>query len=245
MKFLLFTILFSFPTLAFDVCKLPKGTQNRIAASLMNTFLSTNRHAIEGWKDECNFVNQFTDIMDYIYYDDTMGSLSEASKFFSNFPSLKYITIGTKSSYIPETIFNNIKSLKEVEIYGDNIKTLPTHLFSHNRKLKILKVSGRSFTGITDSLFFKYIPRLEILDVYSHAPSGHPTPWTAPQQRVNLPDDLCKRTKKLGYLWVGIYDGNKIPSSCCYQKKIEEFLETGSLPHPSAESAVLYCKTPQ
>ena len=48
MKFLLFTILFSFPTLAFDVCKLPKGTQNRIAASLMNTFLSTNHHAIEG-----------------------------------------------------------------------------------------------------------------------------------------------------------------------------------------------------
>ena len=200
MKFLLFTILFSFPVLALDICHLSKNNQGAVVESLMASMQLKGQHnesdkipqllqekgcsALKSYK-----ISQLTQLSYSEELDDY--PLSKANDLFKQFPTIERVHIYVKTQKIPENLFHGLPNLKKVGIKGV-VERLPTRLFEQNSNLEELTVDSDEFIGFSSSQFFKYIPGLKDLTVDMPAlPSDLPF--------LELPEDFCDAVPSLVY----------------------------------------------
>ena len=214
MKFLLFSILFSFPVLAIDICQLTKSTQGTIFNGLVNSlsakdqwdeadelFLSFEEKGCSALKPYK--MSQLTQLSYSEGLDDY--PISKANDLFKQFPAIELVMIGVKTQKIPENLFHDLPNLKTVSMAGV-IEKLPTRLFEQNSNLEEFIISSDEFIGFPNSQFFRYIPGLKELNVtMSSSPSDVPP--------LELPEDLCNAIPSLMY-FRNRRRINKTPQSC-------------------------------
>ena len=213
MKFLsilLFSILFSFPALAIDICHLSESTQGTIFNGLVNSlsakdqwdeadelFLSLEEKgcsAIKPYK-----MSQLTELSYSEDLDDY--SISKANNLFRKFPLMEELSIKVTTQKIPENLFHGLPNLKKVVIFGV-IEKLPTRLFEQNSNLEEFRIESDEFIGFSGSQFFRYIPGLEELTVHTLFLSN-----------LKLPEDFCDAVPSLRS-FKGGRSVNKVPRSC-------------------------------
>ena len=214
MKFLLFTILFSFPVFAMDICHLSKNNQGAVAENLMISMQLKGQHnesdkipqllqekgcsALKPYK-----MSQLTQLSYFEEFDDY--PLSKANNLFKQFPTIERVDIDVTTQKIPENLFHGLPNLKKVSI-GGVIERLPTRLFEQNSNLEELYIKSNEFIGFNDSQFFRYIPGLKNLAVM--APSIlRDLPF------LELPEDFCDAVPSLVHFDRG-RKVSKAPRSC-------------------------------
>ena len=213
MKFLsilLFSILFSFPALALDICQFSKSTQATIINGLMISM------TLKGQWDEADrvislfeekgcsaFKSYSKDQMITFSYSEELNDypISKANNLFIKFPNLEEIHIDVKTQKIPENLFHGLPNLKKVSIFGV-IEKLPTRLFEQNSNLEEFIIRSDEFIGFSGSQFFRYIPGLEELTVHTLFLSN-----------LKLPEDFCDAVPSLRS-FKGGRSVNKVPRSC-------------------------------
>ena len=215
MKFLLFAILFSFPTLAMDVCHFSKSTQEAIAEGLMNGMKARRDQREEGTKvfqlfkkKGCSALKPYkmSQLTQLSYSEDLDDyPLSKANDLFKQFPAIETVTINVRTQKIPENLFRGLPNLKKV-IMGGMIERLPTRLFEQNSNLEKLHIDSDEFIGFNDSQFFRYIPGLKNLAVM--APS-----ILSDLPFLELPEDFCDAVPSLVHFDRG-RKVSKAPRSC-------------------------------
>ena len=202
MKFLLFAILFSFPTLAMDVCHFSKSTQDAIVNGLMNSMTLKDQ-----WEEADELFLLFEDqgcsalkpykinqLRELSYSEDLDDyPLSKVNDLFKQFPAIETVTINVRTQKIPENLFRGLPNLKKVSI-GGVIERLPTRLFEQNSNLEKLYINSNEFIGFSNSQFFRYIPGLKELKV--RMPSS---PRDVPF--LELPEDFCDAVPSLVHFY--------------------------------------------
>ena len=214
MKFLLFSILFSFPALAIDICHLSKSTQETIVSGLVNSLSVKNQwdeadelflsfedqgcSALKPYKmsqlTELNYSEEFNDF-----------PISKANNLFRKFPLMEELSIKVTTQKIPENLFHGLPNLKKVVIFGV-IEKLPTRLFEQNSNLEELIIRSDEFTSFPSSQFFRYIPGLEKLTVDTLSLSSE-------VPLLKLPEDFCDAVPSLRSFRIGV-NFDKVPRSC-------------------------------
>ena len=215
MKFLLFTILFSFPVLALDICQFSQSTQEAIAEGLMNSMREKKDQREEGTKvfqlfkkKGCSALKPYkmSQLTQLSYSEDLDDYLiSKANDLFKQFPATESVAINVRTQKIPENLFHGLPNLKEVVIVGV-IERLPTRLFEQNSNLEEFIIDSDEFIGFNDSQFFRYIPGLKELNVtMSSSPRDVPP--------LELPEDFCNAVPSLTHFYRRRRVDNP-PSSC-------------------------------
>ena len=214
MKFLLFTILFSFPVLAIDICQFSKSTQEAVVLAIAdsmdmkNQWEESNKVFQQFEKKGCSALKSYKkDQVIVFHYTGELHDypLSKANNLFKQFPAIELITIDVKTQKIPENLFHGLPNLKEVSI-GGVIERLPTRLFEQNSNLEEFIIDSDEFIGFSNSQFFRYIPGLKNLAVIT--PS-----ITKELPFLELPEDFCDAVPSL----VSFNRGrsvSKAPRSC-------------------------------
>ena len=210
MKFLLFSILFSFPVLALDICQFSQSTQETVVLDLMESISEEEANKVLLLFEEkgCSALkpykmSQLKQFGYSEYHDDY--PISEANDLFKQFPAIESVAINVRTQKIPENLFHGLPNLKEVVIVGV-IERLPTRLFEQNSNLEEFYISSDEFIGFNDSQFFRYIPGLKELNVtMSSSPRDVPP--------LELPEDFCNAVPSLTHFYRRRRVDNP-PSSC-------------------------------
>ena len=217
MKFLsilLFSILFSFPALAIDICHLSKNNQGAVAENLilgmkakgqreegnklMQLFSKKGCSALKPYKmSQLTRLGYSEDLDDY--------PISKANDLFKQFPAIEFIKIKVLTQKIPENLFRGLPNLKKVVIFGV-IEKLPTRLFEQNSNLEEFTVESDEFISFPSSQFFRYIPGLEKLTVRTLSLSSE-------VPLLKLPEDFCDAVPSLRSFRIGV-NFDKVPRSC-------------------------------
>ena len=214
MKFLLFSILFSFPVLAIDICHLSKNNQGAVTESLITSMAEVGQRkeaikipqlfqekgcsALKSYK-----ISQLTQLSYSEELDDY--PLSKANDLFKQFPTIERVHVYVKTQKIPENLFHGLPNLKRVSITGV-VERLPTRLFEQNSNLEEFNITSDEFIGFSNSQFFRYIPGLKELIV--NAPSS---PRDIPF--LELPEDFCDAVPSLVH-FKRFRKVSKVPRSC-------------------------------
>ena len=213
MKFLsilLFSILFSFPVLALDICHLSKNNQWAVTEGLALSISSDGQREESGkvtksFKEKgCSAIKPYkmSQLTELSYSEDLDDySISKANDLFKQFPTIELITIKVLTQKIPENLFHGLPNLKKVVIFGV-IEKLPTRLFEQNSNLEEFIIRSDEFIGFSGSQFFRYIPGLEELTVHTLFLSN-----------LKLPEDFCDAVPSLRS-FKGGRSVNKVPRSC-------------------------------
>ena len=198
MKFLLFTILFSFPVFAMDICQFSQSTQETVVISLMNSLTSKDQgeeadKVFQLFEDQgCSALKPYkiNQLIEFGYSEEFNDyPLSKANNLFRKFPNLEEMNIIIKTQKIPENLFHGLPNLKKVSIRGV-VERLPTRLFEQNSNLEEFNITSDEFIGFSNSQFFRYIPGLKELIV--NMPSS---PRDVPF--LELPEDFCDAVPSL------------------------------------------------
>ena len=214
MKFLLFTILFSFPVFAIDICQFSQSTQETVVLELMESMTSedqeeeANKVLLLFEEKGCSALKPYkiSQLKQFGYSEDHDDyPLSKANDLFKQFPAIESVAINVRTQKIPENLFHGLPNLKRVFI-GNVVERLPTRLFEQNSNLEKLHITSDEFIGFSNSQFFRYIPGLKNLAVM--APSIlKDLPF------LELPEDFCDAVPSL----VSFNRGRKVskaPRSC-------------------------------
>ena len=198
MKFLsilLFSILFSFPALAIDICHLSESMQLTVTGSLTQSMSRKKRIEVRKLLEEqgCSAFKPYINQLKRIRYHEEFVDypLSKANDLFRKFPAIEEVSIHVKTQKIPENLFHGLPNLKKVFIMGV-VERLPTRLFEQNSNLEEFIIKSDEFIGFSSSQFFKYIPGLKDLNVDISALPGD-VPF------LELPEDFCDAVPSLVY----------------------------------------------
>ena len=215
MKFLLFSILFSFPVFAIDICQFSQSTQEAIAEGLVNGMKAKKDQREEAIKipqlfqeKGCSALKPYKiSQLTRLSYSEDLDDypISKANDLFKQFPAIELVMIDVKTQKIPENLFHGLPNLKRVSM-GSVIKRLPTRLFEQNSNLEEFIIDSDEFIGFNDSQFFRYIPGLKELNVtMSSSPRDVPP--------LELPEDFCNAVPSLTHFYRRRRVDNP-PSSC-------------------------------
>ena len=216
MKFLLFTILFSFPVLALDICQFSQSTQEAIAEGLVNGMKAKKDQREEAIKipqlfqeKGCSALKPYKmSQLTRLSYSEDLDDypISKANDLFKQFPAIELVGINVRTQKIPENLFHGLPNLKEVVIVGV-IERLPTRLFEQNSNLEEFYISSDEFIGFSNSQFFRYIPGLKKLTVDMPSSSSSDVP------SLEFPEDFCNAVPSLTHFYRRRRVDNP-PSSC-------------------------------
>ena len=213
MKFLsilLFSILFSFPALAIDICHLSQSMQEAIVVGLTDSMDKRNQReesnkVFQQFEEKgCSALKPYSkdQMISFGYYEEFSDyPLSKVNNLFRKFPNIEIVHINVKTQKIPEDLFHGLPNLKKVSIYS-TVENLPTRLFEQNSNLEEFTIISDEFIGFSGSQFFRYIPGLEELTVHTLFLSN-----------LKLPEDFCDAVPSLRS-FKGGRSVNKVPRSC-------------------------------
>ena len=201
MKFLfilLFSILFSFPALAINICQFSQSTQETVVLNLMNSLTSKDQgeeadKVFQLFEEKgCSALKPYkmSQLKQFSYSENFNDyPISKANDLFKQFPAIETVAINVRTQKIPENLFHGLPNLKRVGI-GGVVERLPTRLFEQNSNLEKLHIDSDEFIGFNDSQFFKYIPGLKDLTV-------DVTSILKDLPFLELPEDFCDAVPSL------------------------------------------------
>ena len=197
MKFLLFTILFSFPVLAINICQFSQSTQETVVLGIITSMEMENRweeadKVFQQFEEKgCSALKPYISQLTQLDYSEELNDfpISKANNLFKQFPTIEIVTITVRTQKIPENLFHGLPNLKKVGI-GNVVERLPTRLFEQNSNLEKLHITGDEFIGFNDSQFFRYIPGLKDLTVSV-------TSMLKDLPFLELPEDFCDAVPSL------------------------------------------------